>query len=518
MLPGPNYGAAEWLAKQASLVPEREALVEGATRWTYAQLNERVTRLARVLRGPFGIGPFERVATLSLNSCEFLELFYATARIRAMLVPLNIRLSPAELAYQLRDSAARVLFVGPELTDLADQLPDDLPLERRVVIGPDYEALLAGASPDPLPRSEQAAFTDPHAILYTSGTTGRPKGAVLTHANWFWNSVNMGFAVGLSCADTTLTVLPMFHCGGIGLFTVPTLHRGGRVVLLRKFDPAMLLRLVRAESVALVFGVPFIWLELLKDEAFTASNYPSIRYLVSGGAPHPLALIEQLQARGFVFLQGYGLTETAPGGTLIPPEDARRKAGTVGKPVLHVELRIVDEEERDVPPQTIGEVLFRGPNVFAGYWNLPQATAEAFTADGWFRTGDLGLMDDEGFVTVIDRKKDMIISGGENIYSAEVEDVLFAHPAVADAAVIGIPDPRWGEAVRALVVPKPGATLTAEEVIAHCRTRLARYKVPKSVIFVESLPRNAAGKVLKRELRRLYGAEGPVPGHPIPAS
>lgn len=497
----PRYGAADWLARQAFLVPGREALVEGEKRFTYAQLDARVTRLARVLRDQLGIARYDRAAVLALNCAEFVEIFYATARVGAILVPLNVRLAPPEIAFQLQDSGARVLFVGPELAPLAERLPASLPLERRVAFGPEYEALLAAAPDDPVEPHEQAAFGDPHAILYTSGTTGLPKGAVLTHASWFWNSINMGEPVGLSAFDTTVTVLPLFHSGGIGLYTVPTLHRGGRVVLLRKFEPSELLRLMRAERPAIVFGVPAVWLELIKDDSFTAATFPWVRFLVSGGAPHPLALIERVQQRGFRFLQGYGLTETAPGGTLIPPEDAVRKAGTVGKAALHVELRIVDDEGHDTPADTIGEVLFRGPNLFAGYWNRPEETAAAFTPDGWFRTGDLARMDAEGFVTIVDRKKDLIITGGENVASAEVEDVLYAHPSIAEAAVVGIPDERWGEAVRAFVVVKPGLTLAAEDVVEHCRGRLARYKVPKSVVFVDSLPRNAAGKVLKRELR-----------------
>jgi fatty-acyl-CoA synthase len=227
--------------------------------------------------------------------------------------------------------------------------------------------------------------------------------------------------------------------------------------------------------------------------------------VVSGGAPMPMPVIDRLVERGFTYLQGYGLTETSPGGTLMPVEDSRRKAGSVGKAAPFVELRVVGDDEGPLPPKAIGEVHFRGPNVFAGYWNRPDATAEAFSADGWFRTGDLGYLDDEGFLTLVDRKKDMVITGGENVYSAEVEDVLFAHPAVAEAAIIGVPDERWGEAVCAVVALRPAQRATADELIAHCRRRLAKYKAPKYVVFVDALPRNAAGKVLKRTLREEVG-------------
>ena len=495
----PTHGASAWLRHRAGLSGSREAIVDGATRLTYADLWERVRRAAGLL-DLIGVGRGDRVATLTLNGHEFVELFYATAEVGAMLVPLNWRLAPAELDYQIRDAGAVALFFGPEQKELAAQLPDDLPLRARIELGAEYARRRDAAAPID-GGGETARFSDPHLILYTSGTTGHPKGAVLTHANTFWNVANVSIGFGLSERDTTLTVLPMFHCGGIGLFTVPTLTLGGRVVIQPKFDAAALREAVDRERVDLVFGVPAIWLELARDEGFTPRRHPTLRGLPSGGAPLPVPLIDTLAARGWIVLQGYGLTETAPGGTVIAPEDWRRKAGTVGKAFAFTELRVVGDDERPLAAGQIGEVHFRGPNVFAGYWNKPDATAEAFTADGWFRSGDLGVLDDEGFLTLVDRKKDMVITGGENVYSAEVEDVLFAHPAVAEAAVIGVPDERWGEAVCAVVALRTAGTTTAEELIAHCRTRLARYKAPKYVVFVDALPRNAAGKVLKRTLR-----------------
>ena len=500
----PAYGIASWLAKGAFLHGAREALVEGEKRFSYRELDERVTRLAHALRG-FGVRGGDRVATCCVNCSEFVEVLFATARIGAMLVPLNWRLAARELDYQLADAGARVLFVAPEQLELTSRLAIDLPVERIIAFGDDYESLLARSSTAPLAEGEQARFTDPHLILYTAGTTGRPKGAVLTHANSFWNSVNMTVPVGITPFDTTITTLPMFHSGGIGLYTVPMIHLGGRVVVIRAFEPEALLRLVREYAVKLIFGVPAIWLELLKHPDFDATHLPSLRFCVSGGAPHPMAIISAVADRGFTFLQGYGLTETAPGGTLMPIEDSRRKAGTAGKPATHVELRVVADDSRACAPDEIGEVQFSGPNVFAGYWNNPDATAEAFTADGWFKTGDLGRLDDEGFLTLVDRKKDMVITGGENVYSAEVEDVLFAHPAVAEAAVIGVPDPKWGESVFAVVALRPGMLITPAELIAFSRSRLAKYKTPKGVAFVDSLPRNAAGKVLKRQLREQFG-------------
>jgi fatty-acyl-CoA synthase len=494
----PEHGASAWLAQRAHLTPQREALVDGDLRLTYGQLWERVRRCAGLLRS-LGVGPSDRVATLAMNGHAVVELLYATAEVGAILAPLNWRLAAPELDFQIRDAGVRALFVGPEHRALADALARDLPIRARIDLEREYGERRDAS--EPADASRRARFTDAHVILYTSGTTGHPKGAVLTHANEFWNAVNVTIGFGLSERDTTLTVLPTFHSGGLGLFTLPTLTIGARVVLHPKFDAVRMLETVRRERVDLAFGVPAIWLELAKRDDFTPRAYPSLRALPSGGAPLPVALIERLAARGWAVLQGYGLTETAPGGTIVSVDDWRRKAGSVGKAFPFTELRVVGDDERALPAGEIGEVHFRGPNVFAGYWNRPDATADAFTADGWFRSGDLGRLDEEGFLTLVDRKKDMVISGGENVYSAEVEDVLFAHPAVAEAAIIGVPDERWGEAVCAVVALRPSQRATADELIAHCRTRLAKYKTPKYVVFVDALPRNAAGKVLKRTLR-----------------
>lgn len=495
----PSHGASAWLLHRAELTPDREALVEGGATLTYAGLADRALRAATLLRD-IGVRRHDRVATLLSNSIEFMELFYATAEIGAILVPLNWRLAAPELDYQIRDADAQVLFVGPEHGALAARLAADLPVRTRIAIDGEYPSRRDLSAPL-ADASGRALFSDPHLILYTAGTTGHPKGAVLTHANVYWNVPNMAIPVGLSDRDTTVTLLPMFHSGGIGLYTVPSLVVGGRVVIVRAFERDRLLETLRHERAALCFGVPAIWLEMLTSPDFTQASLPDLRYVVSGGAPCPTSVMAELARRGFVYLQGYGLTETAPGGTLMPVDAWTRKLGSVGKSAPFVELRVVRESGEPCAAREIGEVQFRGPNVFAGYWNLPDATADAFTADGWFRSGDLGFLDEEGFLTLVDRKKDMVISGGENVYSAEVEDALFAHPAVAEAAIIGVPDERWGEAVCAVVALRPGANATADELVAHCRSRLAKYKTPKYVVFVDALPRNAAGKVLKRQLR-----------------
>lgn len=510
----PDWGIWHWLERRRDLCPHKTAIVDGARRVSYGELHARVAAVAGGLRG-LGIQRGDRVAILSLNRLEYVELLFAAARLGAMLVPLNWRLTSPELAFQVSDSRPRVLVVDPALADLAEALrrrPEAAAVER-VVRLPDvsgtgeadlpaavpYETLLSAG-----PAAPQGASGDPLLILYTSGTTGRPKGAVLAQATQFWNSVNIGTALSLVADDVTLNVLPMFHSGGLGLLTLPSLHLGATAVLLPRFDSAAVVRALVEERVTAMFAVPAIYQALLEDEGFRRLDLRRVRFSC-GGAPCPLRVIEAFRERGVLFQQGYGLTETAPTLTLVPAADAFRKAGSVGKAALHAELRVVDEEGRDVPPGVVGEVWARGPNLFAGYWDRPEATREVFV-DGWFRTGDLGRLDEEGFLYIVDRRKDMIISGGENIYPAEVEAVLYQHPAILDAAVIPSPHPRWGEVPLAVVVLRPGHTLTAEELFTFCTPHLARYKIPRSLVVVDELPRNAAGKVLKRVLRERFAA------------
>lgn len=502
------WGIWHWLERQADLRPDKMALADGVRQVSYRELRDRAAFLAGALEGA-GVASGDRVAILSWNRAEYVEVLFACARRGALAVPLNCRLAPEELAYQLADSEPAVLFFDGELAQLASTLRErgEAASVRAWVFfdggsGPPwarrYIDLLSAPSGTPLGR-----FDDPFLILYTSGTTGRPKGVVLRQATQFWNSVNIATAIGLTFHDVTLTVLPLFHAGGIGLYTLPTLHVGGTAVLLRHFDPETCVRLLVERRVTAMFAVPSIYLMLLQSEAFWVTDLSGVRF-ACGGAPCPLRVIEAFRDRGLLFQQGYGLTETAPTCLILTAEDAFRKIGSVGKAAIHVEARVVDDEGQDVPPGALGEVWTRGPNLFSGYWRRPEVTAEAFSG-AWFRTGDLARVDEEGFFYIVDRKKDLIISGGENIAPAEVEEVLYRHPAVAEAAVIGIPHELWGEVPMAVVVLKPGAQATPEELVRFCERFLARYKVPKSVAFVDALPRNAAGKVLKNVLRKQYG-------------
>jgi fatty-acyl-CoA synthase len=458
---------------RARNTPARVAIDDGERTWTYAELNGRSDELARC----FGRG--ERVATLTASSAEHVAIFFACAKAGAILLPLSWRLSPHELAFQLDDAEPSLLLATDELAGLAD------------------EALaLASVAParEATPRSttEQApAPDDPLLLIYTSGTTGRPKGALLTHANCFWTNLSFDLATSMRDDDVVLSVLPQFHVGGWNVQALLAWWKGARVVLERDFDAARALRLIEEKRVTTMMGVPATYLFMANDPGFERADLSSLRLCVVGGAPMPEALLETWQRRGVAIVQGYGLTEAAPNVLCLAPEDAVRKTGFAGKPYPHVDVALSDESE----------LLVKGPNVFPGYWRNEQATREAFTADGWLRTGDIAECDDEGNYRIRGRLKDMVISGGENVYPAEVEAVLHEHPAVVEAAVVGRPDERWGEVCVAFVVLR--APATEEELVEHCRTRLARFKVPKAVRFVEALPRSGMNKVLKDELRVL---------------
>ena len=492
----------DWLGRREQLTPSKTALIDASdgARYSYAQLNARANRVARLLRDRFGVVKGQRVAILAENCVEYLDVLFACGKLGAVLAPLNWRLAAPELAYIVSDCAPSVLVFAQNYAALADELrrgqgvPHALPLEAIH----DLE--------DASPITSDLDLEDPALILYTSGTTGKPKGALLSQRMLVWNSINTIVGWELSAADVTIVHTPFFHTGGINVLTLPLVHCGGAIVLMRGFDPAACLRLIEAERVSVLFAVPTMFQMLLDQPNFSRADFSSVRFLISGGAPCPVPLIRAFQARGLPFRQGYGLTEVGPNCFTLQPEDAIRKAGSVGQPNFHIDARIVDAEGGDAAPGDVGELALRGPAVCSGYWNNPGATADALR-DSWFYTGDLVRRDHEGYYYIVGRAKDMLISGGENIYPAEVEELLYSHPAVAEAALIGAPDAKWGEVGRAVVALKPGAVAAAEELLAFCQERIAKYKIPKSVVFVEKLPRNAMGKVIKEELRRHYSSQ-----------
>lgn len=465
-----------WLEKWTKFGPERVALVvPGQVRWTYRDLHRRAQRRAAWLRDVHGVRAGDRVAWREGNRAEFFETLFACARLGAILVPINWRLAAPEIAYIIEHCAPRVVLDDKNLASLDDWA-------------------------DPQVPCAEAQDDTPLLILYTSGTTGRPKGAVLTHGSITANSLNTQLACDLRADDSTVTFTPLFHTGAVNVLSLPLLHRGGKVVLLAKFDAKEILAAVEREKVSILFGVPTTFEMLRDDAAFATTDLSSVRFALCGGAPTPLGLIHDYARRGVVFRQGFGLTEVGPNCFSLPPEDAVRKAGTVGFPVMHCEARVVDAEGRDVPPGATGELWLRGPHVCAGYWNDPRATAAALHEGGWWATGDLFQVDADGYYRVVGRKKEMFISGGENVYPAEVEQAILLFPGVKECAVVGVPDAKWGEVGRAYVAP---AEVDPEALLAFLRQRIGRYKVPKTVVALDALPRNALGKILKHQLAEL---------------
>jgi fatty-acyl-CoA synthase len=503
-------GIGSWLTKRALLTPDKEAVVDAERRLNYNQLNRRVNRLTGALQAS-GLQLGDRISILSYNCIEFVEVIMAAAKLGLILVPLNWRLTPTELAFNLNDSGAETLFFDADLAELADGVKGATALKRFIVFGEKqisqaqaYESLLSEQSESEPETKPLPNLDTPHIIMYTAGTTGKPKGAILSQGASFWNVVNLNVALDFTSEDRDLLVLPMFHIGGIGLFTLPMIYDGGTVVIQRTFDPAKTLALLEEEKITLFFGVPAIFLALIQHPQFDAGAFKNVRLVMSGGAPLPVSLVKQYHEAGIVLQQGFGMSEAAPSIATLAKELALKKAGSIGRALMHLEARIVDDNMSAVPTGDVGELVLRGPNLLQGYWNRPRATEEAFTG-GWFHTGDLARMDADGELYIVERKKDMFISGGENVYPAEVENTIFEMPQVAEAAVIGIENEKWGEVGRAVVALKEGQNLTVEEIVDYLKERLAKYKIPKSVVFVEQLPRNAAGKVLKTVLKQEQG-------------
>jgi fatty-acyl-CoA synthase len=500
----------DWLAKRAELSPDKTALVDMATgrRFTYAQFHERASRLAELLQAEWGIGPGDRVAILAPNSTDYFEVLYGCAKAGAILVCLNWRLAVPELEAILRDSTPRALIYDAAFGTAAHALLGRTTLEHLACLGeaaPDgewaYERALAQASGRPVVMPPRGLDEVWH-ILYTAGTTGRPKGVLQTFGMVLYNALNIGLGTDLTSQDVSLNLLPCFHTGGLNMYANPTFHVGGTAIIQRAFDPAESLRLLSTQATAF-FGVAANYLFMSQHPNFATTDLSHVRSWASGGSALPTSVLEAYARRGIVIQQGFGMTETGPTVFLVDKAHALSKAGSVGKPQMHVQVRIVDGRGRDLPPNQPGELLIKGPGVTPGYWQLPDVTARAIE-DGWLHSGDVARADEDGYYYIVDRIKDMFISGGENVYPAEIENVIFQISEVAEVTVISVPDPRWQEVGKAVVVLKPGASLTEEQVIAFCRARLAGYKTPKSVAFVAQLPRNPAGKVLKNEVRQWF--------------
>jgi fatty-acyl-CoA synthase len=499
----------DWIAHFGRRTPDKVAVIDlgSGRQFTYAQFDARIARLAAHLRERLGIKRGDRVAVLALNTTDMLELQFACGRLGAVFLPLNTRLTVPELQYIVGDASPSLMIHDAELADTALAVARPCKVGSSLLLGPDgsYEAAIAAAQP--LDSSEIVTLDDISTIMYTSGTTGQPKGAIITHGMTFWNCVNLGGPAYISPSSVLLTVLPLFHTGGLNCYTNPVLHAGGTVLIMRAFDPGQALQLISdpAPHINVFFGVPAIYQFMAQHPAFATSDFSRLVVGGVGGAPMPLPLLKVWEERGVALQQGYGMTETSPAVLTLDREDAVRKAGSSGKPVLHTEVRIVRPDGTDAGVNELGELWVRGPNVTPGYWNRPDANASSFT-DGWLHTGDAARVDEDGFYTIVDRWKDMYISGGENVYPAEVESVLHQLSAIAEAAVIGIPSEQWGETGMAIIAIKPGHSLSEAEIHAHCAANLARFKCPRLIQFVDALPRNATGKIHKPTLRLRFAS------------
>jgi fatty-acyl-CoA synthase len=500
--------AEDWIAHHTLMTPQAPAALDLASgrRFTYAQFDDRIRRAALWLKGAFGVTRGDRVAVLSMNDTDVFELQFACQRLGAIFMPLNWRLAVPELEFICNDSTPVVLIHGTEFAEAAREVQKLATIAHLASLAngkpSDYEAGIAAASGTLEPPALD--LDDTWTIMYTSGTTGRPKGAQITYAMAFFNAVHCSIGVGLTSKSRNLVFLPTFHTGGLNVYGNPTFHTGGFNVVMRAFDPAQFLALLTDKQLALthVLGVPTNFLMLTQQPGFAEADFSHLQHLGIGGSAAPLALIEVFGRKGVPMQQLWGMTETGPLGLLLSADKALSKIGSSGLPPLYVRLKICDPDGNEVARGTTGELMIKGPNVTPGYWNRAEANKTSFTADGWFHTGDAARQDEDGYYYIVDRWKDMFISGGENVYPVEVENVIYQLDGVLENAVVGVPHEKWGEVGRAYVVLKPGANLDEGAVLDHCGTQLARYKVPKEVRFIAELPHNATGKILKHQLPR----------------
>ena len=500
----------DWLLNRAQLTPNKTALVDTLhdnRAITYSEWNRSANRAANFLRERLGVSKGDRVAVLAMNCVEYLDVWFACQKIGAILQNLNWRLNPLELIGVINDAAPRVLIYGGDFLTQVEAIRADVAVTHFVAfdqpLNDDLPFAGRDGCADSLTQTVDLTFDDVWVICYTGGTTGLPKGAMLTHGNITFNSVNTVMSWGLTPDDVTILNSPLFHTGGLNVFTAPLVHIGGTSIVCKTFEVDQVYNLLNDSGVTLWFGVPTMFTMMQQHPRWNGAGFSKLKLLISGGAPCPLPIFEKFWAKGVDFKTGYGLTEAGPNTFWLPPEDVRRKPGSVGFPLFHVEVKII-KEDRECGADEVGELLIRGSHVCKGYWHNPDETAKAIR-DGWLYTGDLARRDSEGYYYIVGRSKDMIISGGENIYPAEVESAIAAHESVAEVALIGIPDEKWGEVGRAVVVIANGESITQDELIKFCGERLAKYKVPKSIVFVDSIPKTGANKVDKLELVRTYG-------------
>jgi fatty-acyl-CoA synthase len=513
-----SHTIGDLLQRTARRYPDKIALISPGIRWSYAEFDAAVNRTAHALRER-GLSKGDRLALRSHNSWEWAALSFAVAKLGVVLVPVNFMLRADDVAFILghsgaagivaEDALAAVATEGCRLAGLSGGIRGWIGLAGAPAPDGWEDVADWAAQGDRSAPGVRLDDDDPLRLMYTSGTESRPKGAVLSSRSLIAQYVSCIVDGGMSSEDVDLHTLPLYHCAQLDCFLGPDVYLGATSVILGGPVPEHILRTIAAERVTKFFAPPTVWITLLRSPEFDATDLSSLRKGYYGASPMPVEVLREIQRRlpGLRLWNFYGQTELAPVATILPPEEQLRHAGSAGRPVLNVETLVVDEDDNPVPPGVTGEIVHRSPQAASGYWNDQAKTAEAFR-NGWFHSGDLGVFSAEGRLTVVDRKKDMIKSGGENVASREVEEAIYLHPDVAEVAVFGIPHPYWVEAVTAAIVPKPGASLTSDIIIEHCRQQLAGYKRPKYVIIVDELPKNPSGKLLKRELRLTYGQLG----------
>ncbi|WP_062382922.1 acyl-CoA synthetase [Demequina iriomotensis] len=505
-----NQGLGDWVARRRIKSAGDIALIGEDRTYTYDAFADRIARLADALADR-GLAKRDRLVYLGNNHQDFLTTFFACGTLGAIFVPLNTRLAPRELEYMIEDSGATFLVTHESVRDLARAAAWSSGIRHRLVVGgpadlPAVESFdeVVDAASGSL-RDEEVSLEDPAMILYTSGTTGRPKGAVLTHGNLTWNVFNAIVDYDVTSEEVALMLSPMFHVASLSMGALPALLKGGAVVLQERVEPAAVLDAIKRHRVTSLSGVPTTFQFLAEHPAWAEADLSSIRKLTCGGSSIPLRVIEAYAARGLSFSSGYGMTEASPGATSLPVRKASEHVGTSGLAHFFTSVRIVGPDGSVLPPGEAGEIQISGPNVIREYWRRPEESAESH--DGaWLRSGDVGSVDRDGYLTVTDRLKDMIISGGENVYPAEIEQLIMELSAVRASAVIGVPDDRWGEVPLAVIALHDGADLSPQAVLDHLKGRLARYKQPRAVVIVDDLPRTASGKVRKVELRQMFPA------------
>ncbi len=500
--------AVDWTAYHAKVAPEKRALIDLASgrEYSYAQMNERVGRVAAHLTA-LGVKPGDRVGFLNMNSTDVMEIMLGTWRIGAASLALNWRLTAPELEFIINDSNPNVIFMDDGFVELAADLQKSTDVKHWIVTdglgGPSpYEKALAAADPI-LSKTLQQPLEDMAILMYSSGTTGRPKGVIITHEMLFFAATNAASISRIDRQSVNLATMPLFHIGGINVFACPVLYAGGCSVIQRSFEPGETLDAFSNADFAIshFIGVPAIFNALKMHPKNPEADFSRLKTVLAGAEAVPDALVNWWYDRGIVIQEGYGMTETTASSCILPPEHVPSMVGSCGLPLIHCDMKIVREDGTDAAPGELGEIWMRGPVITPGYWNRPEANEESFV-DGWFRSGDVGKQDAAGFFYIEDRVKDMYISGGENVYPAEIENVLYELEQIAEVAVIGVEDTKWGEVGCAVVALKDGQTLTMAEIATHVDGRLARFKQPVHMTIVEALPRNATGKVLKFELRK----------------